>query len=86
MKIKNTGKTRIRVEGFGYVDPGKEIIVPEAAGRSLCRGKSSFREVIKSPEIIKKKEAEKKAPVRKSRRSGQTRRSAPTKIRNKGKP
>jgi len=81
MKIKNTGKTRLRVEGYGYVDSGKEIIVPEAVGRSLCKGTSHFREVIKTPEIIKKKEVE-KAPVH-TIRSKQPRGVAPTKIRGK---
>jgi hypothetical protein len=67
MKIKNTGKTTQRVEGYGYVKPKGELTVPDDVGRQLCHTGSPFKEV---------------KAIRKGRKSspspGQTRRSAPT--------
>lgn len=45
MKIRNTGKTRIRIEGYGYVDPGNDLTVPDDVGRSICTKGSPFKEV-----------------------------------------
>ena len=45
MKIKNTGKTQQRVEGFGNVDPGEELTVPESVGLSLTTKGSPFKKV-----------------------------------------
>ena len=64
MKIQNTGKVRLRVEGYGYVEPGGELTVPEAVGRELIKG-SNF----KTARAGNKKNGPGK---------GQTRRPAPT--------
>lgn len=44
MKIIYTGSVRIRVEGCGYVMPGRSLTVPEDTGRQLCKPGSDFRE------------------------------------------
>jgi hypothetical protein len=43
MKIKYTGKARVRIEGIGYLDPSGEMTVPEEIGCELCQGE--FREI-----------------------------------------
>lgn len=75
MKIIYTGSVRIRVEGYGYVMPGRSITVPEDTGRQLCREGSDFREVKKplsvadiSSAVAKKSSPEMKKPVPKRTR------------------
>jgi len=64
MKIINTGSVRIRIEGYGYSEPGKIITVPENIGKQLCTKGSVFKElqppkplseITKPPEEVKKK-------------------------------
>jgi len=78
MKIINTGSVRIRVEGYGYVNPGQSITVPEDTGRQLCTEGSDFREAKKplsvteiSSAVAKKSSPEVKKPV--SRRTRKNR-------------
>ena len=44
MQVKYSGNVRIRIEGYGYVNPGETIVVAGGLGKSLCRG-SEFREI-----------------------------------------
>ena len=44
MRIQWTGKTRVKVEGIGYVAPGGEVEVLDSVGNDLCSG-GEFREV-----------------------------------------
>jgi len=76
MKIINTGSVRIRVEGYGYVMPGRSIDVPEDTGRQLCREGSNFREVKRplsaaeiSSAVAKKSVQEVRKPAPKRTRS-----------------
>jgi len=75
MKIINTGSVRIRVEGYGYVIPGRSIDVLEDTGRQLCREGSNFREVKRplsaadiSSAVAKKSSQEVKKPVKRRTR------------------
>lgn len=92
MKIINTGSVRIRIEGYGYVSPGKSIIVPDDMGKQLCAGGSDFREVRKpltkmeiSSIVAKQSLLEVKKPARKRpRRSTQKTRANKKIISDKG--
>ena len=66
MNIRNTSKVRLKIEGFGYVDPGDEITVPDVVGKELTTG-SNFKAV--------RTEKKKKGPVK-----GQVAEPAPTDI------
>lgn len=61
MKVKNISQVQQRVEGFGYVDPGEVITVPEEAGRSLTKAKNSLFKKVNSTtqrkKVVKKKKA-----------------------------
>lgn len=70
MEIVYTGSIRIRIEGYGYVTPGRSITVPDDIGRQLCVKGRAFKEVKNSlplPEIEKPLQEVKK-PVKKSTR------------------
>jgi hypothetical protein len=60
MKIKNTGKVRLRIEGYGYVEPEAELVVPDDIGFELCNGTTPFCGVGEALPAEKKRRARKK--------------------------
>ena len=53
-EIINTGSVKKRIEGYGYVAPGKSIPVPDDIGRKLCAEDPGFQEIkrpLSMPEI-----------------------------------
>lgn len=45
MRVKYNGKVRIRIEGFGYMNPGETKEMPDDLGRLICFKGSDFSEV-----------------------------------------
>jgi hypothetical protein len=56
MELKNTSKLRVRVDGYGYVDPGASITVPDGVGRELC-GKGSYFRATTAASTVRRKRA-----------------------------
>ena len=67
MKVINTGTVRSRIEGYGYVAPGRSINVSDDIGRQLCVPGTAFKEV-KPVSKIAAPAPEVKKPVKKSTR------------------